>query len=180
MRDKITLLDKTFVPYMKYETIIEAIDKLALKVNNDFKGCEDIPIVLCVLNGAIIFTAELMKRLEFNCELVSVKMSSYQGTRSTGTVLTTMGLTADVKGRRVIICEDIVDTGNTIVALKELLIDKGASDVKICTMLLKPDIYKKEEKLDYVAMSIPNQFIVGFGLDYNELGRNSQDIYTLE
>ena len=136
--------------------------------------------MLCVLNGSIPFTGELLTRLEFNCELVSIKMSSYQGTKSTGTVLNMMGLTADVRGRRVIICEDIVDTGNTIVALKELLLDKGATDVKICTMLFKPEVYKKDVRLDYVGMAIPNAFIVGFGLDYDELGRNLKDIYVID
>ena len=127
-----------------------------------------------------MFTGELLQRLNFNCELVSVKMSSYQGTKSTGTVLNVMGLTADIKGRRVILCEDIVDTGNTIVALKEMLLDKGAADVKICTMLFKPDVYDKDEKLDYVGKAIPNAFIVGFGLDYDELGRNYADIYVID
>lgn len=180
MEERITLRDKTFKPYLRHEQIIEAIEKLAAKVNDDFRGCEDVPVMLCVLNGAIVFTSELLQRLEFNCELVSIKLSSYQGTRSTGTVINTMGLTADIRGRRVIICEDIVDTGNTITALKELLYSEGASDVKICTMLLKPDVYDKDDTIDYVAMSIPNKFIVGFGLDYDEIGRNNKDIYVIE
>lgn len=172
--------DKTFKPYIRHEKIIAAIDSVAEKVNADFRGCEDVPIILCVLNGAIPFTGELLQRLDFKCELVSIKMSSYQGTKSTGTVLTMMGLTADVSGRRIIICEDIVDTGNTIVALKELLLDKGASDVKICTMLFKSGVYAKHDRIDYVGLDIPNAFIVGFGLDYNELGRNSKDIYVID
>lgn len=180
MRDKIVLGDKTFKPYIRHEKIIAAIDSVAEKVNADFRGCEDVPIILCVLNGAIPFTGELLQRLDFKCELVSIKMSSYQGTKSTGTVLTMMGLTADVSGRRIIICEDIVDTGNTIVALKELLLDKGASDVKICTMLFKSGVYAKHDRIDYVGLDIPNAFIVGFGLDYNELGRNSKDIYVID
>ena len=177
MKEKLVLLDKTFRPYIPHERIIAAIDDVAEKVNADFRGCRDVPMLLCVLNGAIPFTGELLQRLDFNCELVSIKMSSYQGTRSTGTVLTMMGLTADVSGRRIIICEDIVDTGNTIVALKEMLLDKGAADVKICTLLFKPGVYRKPDKVDYVGLSIPNAFIVGFGLDYNELGRNTKDIY---
>ena len=180
MKDKIVLHDKTFRPYIGHDRIMAAIDAVAAKVNADFAGCEDVPIVLCVLNGAIPFTGELLQRLDFNCELVSIKMSSYQGTRSTGTVLTMMGLTADVKGRRIIICEDIVDTGNTIVALKEMLLDKGAADVKICTMLFKSGVYAKPDKVDYIGMDIPNAFIVGFGLDYNELGRNTRDIYVID
>lgn len=178
--EKITLHDKTFRTFITNEELEEAIDNVAAKVNADFEGCDDIPIFLCVLNGAIMFTAAMMKRLHFPCELVSIKLSSYQGTSSTGTVLIPLGLTADVKGRRVIIFEDIVDTGNTIVALKELLFAQGAKDVKICTMLTKPEIYNKPDKLDYVGMEIPNAFIVGYGLDYNELGRNYNDIYILD
>lgn len=180
MEEKIRLGDKTFKPFIRHERIIEAIDGVAARVNGDFRDCADVPIVLCVLNGAIPFTGELLQRIDFNCQVVSVKLSSYQGTKSTGTVLSVMGLTADVKGRRVIVCEDIVDTGNTIVALKELLLSKGAKDVRICTMLVKPEIYSKSEKLDYVGAEIPNAFIVGYGLDYDELGRNLPDIYVLD
>ena len=179
--EKIQLFDKTFKPYIRHERIIEAIDGVAKRVNADFRGCTDIPVILCVLNGSIPFTGELLQRLDFNCQVISIKMSSYQGTQSTGTVLNVMGLTSSVRGRRVIICEDIVDTGNTIVALKEMLLDKeGAADVRICTMLLKPEVYDKPVKLDYVGMEIPNDFIVGFGLDYNELGRNNKDIYVID
>ena len=178
--DKITLKDKTFRTSIPYEKIVEAIDGVAEKINNDFNGCEDIPIILCVLNGSIMFTAELMKRLTFNCQIVSTKLTSYVGTNTTGNVKQAMGLTADIQGRRVIVIEDIVDSGNTIVELKKILEEKGAAESKICTLLLKPDAYKKDVKLDYVAMEIPNDFIVGFGLDYDELGRNYKDIYVLE
>ena len=128
----------------------------------------------------IVFTAELMKRLTFNCEIVSTKLSSYSGTTSTGNVRQVMGLTADITGRRVIIVEDIVDSGNTIVELRKILADKGASETYVCTMLLKPDACRKDITLDYVAIEIPNDFIVGFGLDYNEIGRNLKDIYVLD
>lgn len=178
--NRIRLWDKTFKPYILAEKLDEAIDAVADRINADFAGCEDIPVVLCVLNGAIMFTGELMQKFTFPCELVSIKLSSYQGTQSTGTVLNILGLTADVRGRRVIICEDVVDTGNTITALKELLLAKGCGEVRICTMLFKPDVYKKQDKIDYVGMSIPNEFIVGHGLDYNELGRNGKDIYVID
>ena len=178
--DTITLHDKTFRPFIPYERIEAAIEAVAEKLNLDYEGCEDIPVLLCTLNGAIMFTSELMKRLRFNCQLSCIKLSSYQGTKSTGTVVTTLGPTCDVKGRRVIITEDIVDTGNTIVALQEMLQDQGAAEVRICTMLLKPEVYDKDAKLDYVGMEIPNAFIVGFGLDYDELGRNLKDIYVLD
>ena len=178
--NKVTLSDKTFRTFIPYERIQEAIDKVAEKVNADFEGCEDIPILLCVLNGSIMFTAELMKRLTFNCQIVSTKLTSYEGTSTTGQVKQAMGLTADITGRRVIIIEDIVDSGNTIVELKKILSDKGASESYVCTLLLKPEAYKKDVKIDYAAMEIPNDFIVGFGLDYDELGRNFKDIYILD
>lgn len=178
--EKIVLFDKTFKPYISNDQLNAAIDAVADRINADFKDCSDIPILLCVLNGSIMYMAELMKRLDFNVQVVSIKLSSYTGTSSTGEVRQVTGLTAPVEGRRVIVVEDIVDTGNTIVNLKQLLVDKGASDVKIATLLLKPEIYTKDLKLDYVAMEIPNKFIVGFGLDYDELGRNFKDIYVLD
>lgn len=180
MNNRVTLHDKSFKPYLKHETIMEAIRSIAAKLNADFKDSEDVPIILCVLNGAIPFTAALLLNLEFKCELLSIKMSSYRGVKSTGTVLTLSDLSSEVSGRRIIVCEDIVDTGNTIVALKEFLLDRGASEVRICTMLFKPGVYAKSEKIDYVGMEIPNAFIVGFGLDYNELGRNLKDIYQID
>jgi hypoxanthine phosphoribosyltransferase len=178
--EKITLHDKTFRKFIPYEKIDAAIDHVAEKVNADFEGCSDVPILLCVLNGSIMFMSELMKRLRFNCQIVSIKLTSYEGTNTTGCVKQALGLTADITGRRVIVVEDIVDSGNTVVELKKLLADKGASESRICTMLLKPDTYKKDIVLDYVAMEIPNDFIVGFGLDYDELGRNLKDIYILD
>lgn len=178
--EKIILKDKSFKISIPYERIETAIDKVAAKINEDFNGCEDLPILLCVLNGSIMFMGELMKRLTFNCQIVSTKLTSYEGTNTTGAVKQAMGLTADITGRRVIIVEDIVDTGNTIVELKKILSDKGASESRICTLLLKPDAYKKDIKIDYVAMEIPNDFIVGFGLDYDELGRNLKDIYSID
>ena len=178
--EKITLKDKTFKKQISYEKISAAIDEVADKINTDFEGCTDVPVLLCVLNGSIMFMGELMKRLSFNCQTVSIKLTSYEGTNTTGRVKQAMGLTADLTGRRVIVVEDIVDSGNTIVELKQILADHGASESRICTLLLKPDAYKKDIVLDYVAMEIPNDFIVGFGLDYDELGRNLKDIYVLD
>lgn len=178
--EKITLKDKTFRTFIPYERISSAIDEVAEKINADFEGCEDFPILLCVLNGSIMFMGELMKRLRFNCQIVSTKLTSYEGTQTTGRVKQAMGLTADIKGRRVIIVEDIVDSGNTIVELKAIMEENGAAESRICTLLFKPEAYKKNIKLDYVAMEIPNDFIVGFGLDYDEMGRNYKDIYVLD
>lgn len=178
--EKVTLKDKTFKKLISYEKIASAIDAVAEKINADFEGCTDVPVLLCVLNGSIMFMGELMKRLNFNCQIISTKLTSYEGTSTTGRVKQAMGLTSSIEGRRVIIVEDIVDTGNTIVELKEILKENKAAESKICTLLLKPDAYKKDIKIDYVAMEIPNDFIVGFGLDYDELGRNFKDIYTLD
>ena len=178
--ERVRLFDKTFKTFIPNEEIEKAIDNVAAKVNADFRGCTDIPILLCVLNGSILFTAELMKRLDFNCEVVSIKLSSYSGTERGEKVRQMMGLTADITGRRVIIVEDIVDSGNTIMELRKILAEKGAAASYICTMLLKPEVYTKDETLDYVAIEIPNRFIVGFGLDYDELGRNLKDIYVLD
>ena len=178
--EKITLKDKTFRKSIPYEKIASAIDTVAEKINAAFKGCTDVPVLLCVLNGSIMFMGELMKRLNFDLQTISIKLTSYEGTSTTGHVKQAMGLTADITGRRVIVVEDIVDSGNTIVELKEILKEKGASESYICSLLLKPEAYKKDVKIDYVAMEIPNDFIVGFGLDYDELGRNYKDIYVLD
>ena len=178
--ERILLKDKYFVPYIKYERLEKAIDRVAERINHDFKDFDGVPIVICVLNGSILFTGELMKRLNFPCEFSSVRLSSYEGTLSTGITRKVLGLTSSIKGRTIIVVEDIVDTGKTITDLYALLLDAGAADVKICTMLLKPKMYDKDIKLDYVAMEIPNRFIVGFGLDYDELGRNIKDIYVLD
>ena len=178
--EKVRLHDKTFRKFIPYEKLEAAIDSVAEKINKDFEGCEDIPVLLCVLNGSIMFMGELMKRLNFNCQTVSIKLTSYEGTSTTGKVRQALGLTSDIKGRRVIVVEDIVDSGNTIVELQNILQENGASETKICTLLFKPEAYKKDIKLDYIAMEIPNDFIVGFGLDYDELGRNYKDIYVLD
>jgi len=177
---KIKLYDKVFKPFIPNEDIMAAIDSVAAKIDRDFNSSEKPPILLCVLNGSIMFTSELMKRLEFPLQIVSIKLASYAGTSSTGKVREVMGLTSDVKGRDVIIVEDIVDTGHTIMELKNILKGHGATGVKVCTMLFKPGSYKYSEPLDYVGKEIPNDFIVGFGLDYDELGRNYKDIYILD
>jgi len=175
----VTLYDKTFLPFISNKDILAAIDKVSKEVNETYKDAKDTPIVLIVMNGALMFAAELLKRLNFNMEVMSVKLSSYQGTNTSGTVKEISPITGDVAGRSVLVIEDIVDSGGTVEHLEEMLQKKGASDVKICTLLLKPEVYNRDIPLDFVGMEIPNRFIVGFGLDYNELGRNLKDIYVL-
>ena len=177
---RIHLHDKYFVPYIPYKKIEAAIDKIAEKINRDFKNSSDIPIIMCVLNGSIMFTAELMQRLNFNCELSSIRLSSYEGTVSTGFTRQVLGLDKSVKNRTIIVVEDIVDTGKTIVDIHDLLMEAGAREVRYCTLILKPEVYKQDVELDYVGLEVENKFIVGFGLDYDQLGRNYKDIYILD
>lgn len=177
--ERIRLHDKEFRIFIPYQQIEQAINKLAKKINNDYKD-EEIPLFLAVLNGAFMFSADLIKQIDFTCEISFVKISSYSGTSSTGVVRELLGLSTSVKDRNVIVVEDIIDTGNTIVDLEKSLREQGARSIKFCTMLFKPDSYNKELPIDYVAMEIPSDFIVGYGLDYNELGRQYKDIYVLD
>lgn len=183
MENKITLQDKTFKKYIPNQDIEKAIDEVAARMNSDFVHVtdENPPIMLCTLNGAVIFAAELLKRIHFPVIFTAMKISSYEGTKSTGNVKAEVpaGI-PDLKGKKVIVVEDIVDTGNTIIAIDNLLRGMGVEKMYVASLLLKPDVYKGNVPLDYVAMKIPNRFIVGFGLDYNELGRNIKDIYVLD
>ena len=178
--EKIQVHEKTFRLCIPYEKIEKAIDAVADKLNRDYKDKKGSNAFLCILNGSIMFTAELMKRSRFDAELLTMKISSYVGTTSTGVIREVIGLSGEVAGKNIIIVEDIVDSGNTIEVIYNDLKAKGAADVKVCTMLSKPGCYKKDIPLDYVAMEIPDDFVVGFGLDYNELGRNYKDIYILD
>ncbi len=176
---KITLHGKRFRVCTAAAQIEEAVAAVAEKINRDLKDV-DTPIFLSVLNGSFMFTADLMRKIEVECDVVFIKLASYSGTSSTGEVKQIMGLNTDVKGRTVIIVEDIVETGNTIEELCRILKEAGAADIKVCTLLLKPEAYRKEIKIDYAALQIPNDFIVGYGLDYNQLGRQYKDIYVLD
>ena len=182
MENKVRLHDKTFKLFIPNEELEKAIDAVAARLNQDYAGAtdEDPVVLLCTLNGAIVFAAELLKRLSFPMEVKACKLSSYSGISSTGVVKTEVPLPVHLEGRRVIVVEDIVDTGGTIVAMMQQLKEKNVKDARVCTLLLKKDVYKKDVKLDYVAMDIPDRFIVGFGLDYDELGRNLKDIYVLD
>ncbi len=182
MDHKISLHDKSFRLYIPNAEIERAIDAVAEKLNRDYaSSTDDNPaILICTLNGAVMFASELMKRLNFPLEFKACKLASYHGTHSTGVVTTELALPDGLEGRRVIVVEDIVDTGNTIVEIHSQLLAKGIKDARICTLLLKKDVYDKDIPLDYVALEIPNRFIVGFGLDYDQLGRNTKDIYVLD
>ena len=175
---RIKLHDKEFELSIPYAEIAKSIEEVALQINEDLKD-EDNPVFLSVLNGSCMFTSCLLQHINFNCEISFIKMASYKGTKSTGCVNELLGLDTVIEGRTIIVVEDIVDTGNTLEALVGMLSQRHSKQIKIATLLYKPDAYKKDIKIDYIGKSIPNEFIVGFGLDYDKLGRNYKDIYSL-
>ena len=177
MSEKITLLDKTFVKYINAEEIDEAIARVAAEIMLEYRY--DDPILLITLNGAIVFAVDLLKQLDFPCRISCVKLSSYSGTESTGTINSLIGLNEDIRGKRILILEDIVDTGRTYIHLHDMLMEAGAKDVRIATMTMKPDAYKADLPVHYVGLRIPNKFVVGRGLDYDGYGRNLPDIYQV-
>jgi len=174
----IHLHDKTFVPYISSEEIQFAIENLAKKMDDDF--FEETPIFIGILNGSFMFFSDLMKQYRGMCEVSFVKVASYEGTQSTQNVKQLIGINENLEGKTVVIVEDIIDTGNTIEELKKILKDKKVKHLKIATLFFKPEAYKKDIKIDYIGIRIPNKFIVGYGLDYNGLGRNLPDVYELK
>lgn len=175
--DRVTVKDKEFEISIPAEEILKEVHKLAAEMNEDLKGQN--PLFLCVLNGSFIFAADLLKKINIDCGISFIKLASYQGTSSTGDVRTLVGLDGDINGRSIVIIEDIVDTGNTIVALVNQLSKFNPKDIKVATLLYKPNAYDKDIKIDYVALEVPNDFLVGYGLDYDGYGRNLESIYTL-
>ena len=173
----IHLHDKTFVPFISSEELNFAIKNLAKQMDDDF--FDEVPVFVGVLNGAFMVLSDLLKEYRGMCEVSFVKLSSYEGTQTTNQVKQLIGINENLEGRTVVIVEDIIDTGNTIEELKAIFKGKNVKHLKIATLFLKPDAYKKEIKIDYVGIRIPNKFIVGYGLDYDGLGRNLPDVYQL-
>ena len=173
----IQIKDKSFTTFITEEEILKEVSRVADEINRDLEGTE--PLFLSVLNGSFMFTADLMKRVNIPCEISFVKLASYQGTSSTGKVKELVGLNEDIEGRTVVIVEDIIDTGFTMERLVETLRARNPKDIRIATLLVKPDKLQVKLDIDYVAMNIPNDFIVGYGLDYDGKGRNYRDIYTV-
>ena len=171
----IQIKDLTFVPYIEESEILKAIDSVAQQINADYKGKEI--LFIGVLNGVFMFAADLLKCIDVKCRISFVKLSSYDGTQSTEDVKQLFGLSESVEGKHVIILEDIVDTGITIDGLYNDLLKQNPASLEICTLLFKPDKYTKDAPLKYVAKSVPNEFVVGYGFDYDGYGRNTRDIY---
>lgn len=174
----IQLHDKQFVPFISAQEIDFAIAQMARLVEDDF--AEETPIFVGVLNGSFMVVSDFMKHYKGACEVSFVKMASYEGTSSTNEVKQLIGLNQDLSGRSVVVIEDIVDTGNTLVELKALFKKQNVKHFKIATLFFKPEAYKQDVKIDYIGIRIPNKFIVGFGLDYDGLGRNLPEIYQLK
>lgn len=175
--DTLKIKDKGFVVSIPEERILSEVERLADQLNNDMEGKH--PLFLCVLNGCFMFAADLFRRITIPAEISFIKLASYEGTASTGSIKELVGLSEDIAGRTVIIVEDIVDTGSTMQKLVADLETRSPESIHICTLLLKPEKLKVPLNVEYVALEIPNDFIVGYGLDYDGYGRNLRDIYTV-
>ena len=175
--DIITVKDKSFKPYISEEELKASVEKVASKINDDYK--DSTPIFLGILNCSFMFFGDLLKSIDLECTVPLVKLASYEGTSSTGAVNELIGLNEDIEGKDIILVEDIVDTGNTLVKLHEILSEKKPRSIKIATLLYKPEAYKKHHPIDYFGLEIPNAFVLGYGLDYDGLGRNISSIYVL-
>jgi len=175
---EIQILDKTFVPYITASQIDVEVQRTAKELLAEYEN--EVPVFLVVLNGAFMFASDLMKYYNNAAELSFVKMASYEGADSTGEVTQLLGLDIDITNKHVVIIEDIVDTGTTIVALHQLINRFKIKSVKVATLFFKPEAYKKEVPIDFIGFQIENKFIVGYGLDYNKQGRNLSEIYQIK
>lgn len=173
----INILDKKFETSYPEEEILKRVKAVADRINTDMAGKN--PLLLAVLNGSFMFAADLMRMITIPCEISFVKLASYQGTTSTGEIKEVIGINEDLTGRTVIIVEDIVESGLTMKRMIDTLGTRNPASIHICTLLLKPEKLKIDLDIEYAAMEIPNDFIVGYGLDYDQQGRNLRDIYTL-
>jgi hypoxanthine phosphoribosyltransferase len=174
----VKLKDKHFKRFLPSDDIERAVNFIGDKMNSDFAGKK--PLFISVLNGSFLFAADLMKTLTIDCEITFVKLASYQGTQTTGKVRTLIGFGEEITNRTVVILEDIVDTGNTLEVLVARLKELNPLEIKVAALLYKPEAYTKDIPVDYVGFKVGNDFLVGYGLDYDGLGRNLRDIYKLE
>ena len=173
----IKVKDKTFRTSIPEAEILKHVKEVAARINHDMAG--KTPLFLAVLNGAFVFAADLMREITIPCEISFVKLASYMGTVSTGKITEVIGINEDLTGRHVVIVEDIVDTGLTMQRMIETLSLRHPASISTCSLLFKPDKLQADINIDYVAMKIPNEFIVGYGLDYDQQGRNLRDIFTV-
>ncbi len=175
---EIHIIDKTFVPFISAEKINKRVSDLAEQINRDYAGKK--PLVIGILNGSFVFAADLFRMLTIEAEISFIKLASYKGTSSTGNVVTAIGMEENLKDRHVIIVEDIIDTGKTLHAFMPEILNRQPASVKIATFLSKPDALKFDVKADYCAFEIENKFVLGYGMDYDGLGRNIPELYVLK
>ena len=173
----VTIRDKTFGISINSDTIQKRVNELSQQISRDMQGKK--PLFICVLNGSFIFAADLFKNISVEAEIAFIRVSSYAGTSSTGTVKNVIGISDDLKGRNVIIVEDIVDTGDTAVYLIDEIKKHGPEKILFASLLLKPHALRQKVNIDYLGFEVSNEFLVGYGLDYDGLGRNLSDIYKL-
>lgn len=186
--DKVTINGRNFRLMIPEREIMEIVDNAAAQLNEAYADKEQAPLLMCTLTGSLPFAGALMARLNFDPQISCIKVSSYSGTESTGVLKTVLGPTIPVEGKEVIIIEDIVDTGITLRGMRRLFAEQGASSVKVCTLLFKPEKFHAQMQKDgiempepeFVGKEIPNEFILGFGLDYDEQGRCLKNIYVLD
>ena len=176
--NEVNLKDKTFEVFISDTEIAEIVHSISNQINNS--GVKD-PLFIAVMNGAFLFAADVMRNITIsNAEISFIKLSSYEGTETTGKVDELIGVSDDISGRNIIVLEDIIDTGITLEKIISLLKKEDVSDIKVATLLFKPDAYTKDIHIDFIGKSIPNDFVVGYGLDYDEIGRNLPHIYKLK
>lgn len=178
MTENIKIIDKDFKIFIKEEEILKSVREIANNINKDLAGKS--PVFLGILNGCFMFASDLFKNIEIECSISFLKLASYSGTESTGKISQLIGLNESIEGKTVVILEDIVDTGITLEHLINSVKEYNPADIKIATLLFKPEAYKKTIKIDYCGIEIPNKFIVGYGLDYDGFGRNLKHIYQIK
>ena len=172
----IQLDDTYFKPFISEQEIESIVSKMVVEISNDLP-VNEIPLFIGILNGSFLFTADFIRKFKRNCEISFVKLASYEGLKSTEVVNQLIGINEDLSGRTVIILEDIIDTGSTLQKIYDIFKNKKVKELKIATLFFKPEVYKKELPIDYIGKNIEDKFIVGYGLDYNGLGRNLPSIY---
>jgi adenylate kinase len=177
--ESIQIHDKHFVPFIDKDKISRYVEFLANQIAEDI-GSDEVPIFIGILNGSFMFAADFVRNYPHECHITFVKMASYEGVNSSGKIKHLVGINEDLTGKTVVILEDIIDTGNTLAEIYDIFRDKKIKKLMVATLFFKPDVFKKELPIDYIGKSIEDKFIVGYGLDYDGLGRNLPDIYQLK
>jgi len=173
--DRVEFKGLEFEEFISEREIAQVVEKMAEKIENDFRGKN--PLFIVVLNGAFVFAADLLRQISFDCKSTFVKLKSYQGLSTSGNVEKLLGLELEVKGRHVIVVEDIIDTGNTLKAFREQLLEKEVGSISLASLLFKEEAFQHDYPIEYIGFDIPNKFVIGYGLDYDDHGRNLKSIY---